>query len=271
MYEFRNLENVSLEELTKTWNTAFSDYVVPVDVSPERLVTYFKVAGVDFSRSFGAFCDGGLVGMLMNSVGTFKGMTVAYDAMTGIVPEHRGRKLFSRLFDHTRGALKSLGISRYYLEVIKTNERAYNIYSAKGGKIERELSFLTGRTEAEIGSDIEVKAEPLSAFPNEEISSYVPSFRNQMYALRRNADDYNVAYAGGTMAVYNTIGRITQIIDRERDEGASLRAVLSYLSNEFDKLEIADIPVTETMLIAELVKTGFTVLLNQFEMSIELL
>ena len=77
--------------------------------------------------------------MLINSVGTFKGKVVAYDAMTGIVPEHRGKRLFSQLFERTKNSLKSNGIMHYYLEIITTNEDAYSIYKRRGGKVVREF------------------------------------------------------------------------------------------------------------------------------------
>jgi len=274
MYEFRNLESVGLDELTKTWNLAFSDYVVPVNVTQEKLEAYFKIAGVDFSKSFGVFCEGDLVGMLMNSVDMFRGKIVAYDAMTGIVPEHRGKGLFSKLFEYTRIALKSVGITHYYLEVIKTNDRACSIYKAKGGKIEGEFSFLKGRVESENFNNKDKRVLPLSSYPVEELSTYDLSFSNRMSALHRNIDDYKVASAetekGRSSVVFSASGRIPQIMYSGPEDNASLRTVMAYLSRDFKVLEIINIPVTETELLGELLDMGFQVLVDQYEMCIEL-
>lgn len=263
MYEFSDLKNTSIGEMTDTWNLAFSDYIVPMDMTPERLEAYFKISGVDYSLSFGAFRDGALVGMLMNSIDMFKGRLVAYDAMTGIVPEHRGRKLFSKLLEYTREILIDKGITRYCLEVIQTNDRAFAIYKSKGGEIERELTFLKGRIDKDVSG---VQVLPLSAYPNEEITEYYPSFSNRMSSLRRNIDDYYVAFAGESAAIFNTKGRIPQVVDKS----GSLNAVLAYLSRNFKELEISNIPDSEKTLISELKNTGFKVLIKQYEMCIEL-
>ncbi|MCL2111331.1 MAG: GNAT family N-acetyltransferase [Clostridiales bacterium] len=248
MYEFRNLENVGLDDITDTWNRAFSDYVVPLEMTLESVDAYLKVTGVDRRQSYGTFCGGELVGLLLNSVDTFRGSLAAYDAMTGIVPEHRGRGLFSQMFEYTRDSLKAGGITHYYLEVITTNERARSIYTKKGGKILRELAFVKGRVSGDAAScggalvggarsddapaGFAVKTLPLSEFiskfpldltsdsasefPSEELCNYEPTFGNRLRSLYRNIADYNVAYINEdskkTAVVYSSAGRIPQIV-----------------------------------------------------------
>lgn len=276
MYEFKNLEGISYDELTKVWNLAFSDYIVPVNITPEKLEAYFKVAGVDKSQSYGAFAENELVGLLINSIDIYRGRKAAYDAMTGIVPGHRGKGLFSRLFDYTKKSLKSGGISHYYLEVIKTNERAYSIYKRKGGKIEREFSFLEGNSNKNFlrACDAEVTVEPLSCHPNRKFCNYDPSFANRVSALSRNADDYNVVSLEGkngqAAAVYSSTGRIAQILMEGDDGCVSLAAILAYLSQSFEIIQVSNIPVAETGLIETLLKIGFKIVVNQYEMCIEL-
>jgi ribosomal protein S18 acetylase RimI-like enzyme len=273
MYELRNLEKVSFEDITNTWNSAFSDYIVPVDMTPERIETYFLVSGVDKSQSFGAFYHGALVGLLINSVDTFRGRLAAYDAMTGIVPEHRGKGLFSQLFEHTRNSLRGNGITHYYLEVITTNEKACSIYKKKGGKVDREFSFVAGKTSGDAYGSAGVKVLPLSAFPKEELSEYEPSFSNRVAALHRNIADYLVAYAEAdnrkTAAIFNQQGLIPQIMLNGADDFPLLHSVLMYLSRHFETLRIPNIPLTESILISELLKIGFEILVNQYEMCIE--
>ena len=286
MYEFRNLETTNFEEITDTWNLAFSDYIVPVNVTPEKLEAYFKVTGVDKSRSFGAYYGGKLVGLLINSVDIYRGSKAAYDAMTGVVPEHRGKGLFTSLFEHTRNNLKNDMITHYYLEVITTNEKAVSIYTKKGGKVEREFVFLNGKANEGFGTDEEpvkepnvettadVKDLPLSAFPEEDIALYEPSFGNRISALRRNLGDHRVAYTGSekdkTAAIFNTQGIVLQIMYNGTCDRALLFSVLAYLSQKFEELRISNIPVTERGLIDDLLKIGFKILVRQYEMCIEL-
>jgi len=274
MYVYKNLEGVALKEMTDTWNHAFSDYIVDMEMKPERLEAYFKISGVDYRLSFGVFYEGELVGMLMNSVDIYKGKRVAYGAMTGVVPEHRGKGLFSELFEYTMKALKEDGVTYFYIEVIQTNKKAYSIYSGKGGKIEREYTFLKGRTDGDFSLRDDVRVSPLSGFPGEEICRYEPSFSNRVSAMRRNAGDYMVATLdtdkGKAAAVYNTQGRITQISREEAVGKAALGAILSYLSGKFEELQISNIPDTETGLIGDLLDMGLSVYIKQFEMSFEL-
>ena len=272
MYEIRNLNNIGFEEIAETWTSAFSDYIVDTTVTAEDVKAYFKTSGVDRSMSYGAFHDDTLVGMLINSIDNYRGMLVAYDAMTGIVPDHRGRGVFSSLFEHTRNALKSNGITQYYLEVITENKNAYAIYKNKGGKVCREFSVLEGRINGEC--NLEVNVLPLNAFPKEDLSKYDPSFGNRVIALNRNVDSYQIAYIENekrkTSVIFNERGGISQIkFDRVRDRDL-LKGILAYLSRDFEVLRISNIPVTETDLVDELLKMDFNILVNQYEMLIEL-
>jgi ribosomal protein S18 acetylase RimI-like enzyme len=274
MYEFNNLEKVNIDDLTNTWNLAFSDYIIPMSMTPEGLEAYFKVSGVDKNQSFGAFLNGTLVGMILNSVDTFRGSIVAYDAFTGNVPEHRGKGLFSQLFEYTKEHLKSSGITHYYLEVITTNEKAYSIYKKKGGRICREFSVIAGKMNNKFHSDAEIEILPLSNFPKEELSIYEPSFGNRISALHRNIKDYQVAYIEvgdrKLAAVFNTHGRIHQIMFNGPNDNDLLCAVFTHLSRIFEELRISNIPISENCLIEQLLKIGFRIMVNQYEICIEL-
>jgi len=306
MYVFKSLENESIKSLAATWNLAFSDYVVDMAMEPHRLEAYFMISGVDYSKSYGAYSGDELVGMLMNSIDIYKGKTVAYDAMTGVVPAHRGKGLFSELFEYTRKTLRDSGVTHYYLEVIQTNKRAYDIYSAKGGKVEREYTFLKGKAagikhnEKDGEDNIAKRKEAcntgvnvlsLSDFPAEEICTYEPSFSNRVSAMLRNAGDYQVAFINSgerigehderagriqdsfssfpakAAAVFNTMGRITQVMYGGPEDKAGLGAIMSYLARDFEELEISNIPSAETCLINDLRDIGFEVLVEQYEMS----
>ena len=60
----------------------------------------------DLSLSYGAFCGEEMVGFILNSSGKYKGQNVVFDAGTGVIPKHRGKKVFSALFDYTCQQLK---------------------------------------------------------------------------------------------------------------------------------------------------------------------
>ena len=270
MYQIKNLEDISFEKIADTWNLAFADYIVTTNVNAESVDAYFKMSKVDRSMSFGAYHNDILIGMLLNSIDEFKGSLVAYDAMTGIVPEHRNKGVFSLLFEYAKNNLKRKGITHYYLEVITENKNAYTIYKKIGGKICRELSVIEGRIDCD--HNFKVRVVPLHTFPYEDLSKYEPSFSNRIIALRRNVDSYQIAYIENEKAavIFNKQGGISQIqYDGEKDN-ERLKAILAYLSQKFDCLRISNIPISETELINTLRKLGFHTLVNQYEMCVEL-
>ena len=276
MYEIRNLQGVSFSDIAATWNDAFVDYIVPMQTTADSVAAYFRVAAVRADCSFGAFYEGNLVGMILSSVDSLDGRDIAYDAMTGIAPQHRGKGLFSQLFEQTRLRFRTQGISQYYLEVIKTNAKAFAIYQRKGGKVTRELSFLTGKISADVDytSGVQVEIIQLTTAQAGDKSLYRPSFSNRTVALLRNAGNYQIAIATKgelqTGVVFSQQGAVPQILFRGNADKELLLAVFTHLSQSFNQIRISNIPVTECVLIEWLQEIGFSELLRQYEMCIEI-
>ncbi|MCL2497344.1 MAG: GNAT family N-acetyltransferase [Symbiobacteriaceae bacterium] len=274
MYTIKNLEQVSFTAMAETWTLAFSDYMVPMQMSPERLENYFTVSGVVKALSFGAFSEDQLVGLLINSIDQVQGERVAYDAMTGVVPEHRRKGVFTRLFQHTRESLSQVGITKYFLEVVTTNETAYNIYRKIGGTIVRELTFLSGRIDNQEYNLGHVQIAPLADFAtSDEIALYQPTFSNRLVALRRSSNDYSVAYlaegADSPAVVFSSRGAIAQIRYNSEAQREQLGAILFYISQNCQTLRVSNVPLSEELLVAELHRLGFTPVVNQYEMCIQ--
>lgn len=273
MYEIKNLSHVSYEELADTHNLVFSDYVIPMYITPEQIEAYFKVSGVDYSRSFGGFYKGKLIGFLANAVDIYNGKPAAWDAMTGIAKEHRGKGLFSKLFEHTRQCLAGNDIKSYYLDVITTNENACSVYQKKGAKIVREFAFFTGSVISEQSALLQegvIKMSPLSASSSVDISTYQPSFGNRISALCRDADHYLIAECGNTSIMISRQGRISQIRYNDQGDQGDLYKILKQLFQEFVHLDISNIPITEHALIHALLDFGLTIKVKQYEMCIDL-
>ena len=132
MYSYKALQDVSLQQLAQCFNLAFSDYEQPIRFTPESLNYYLTASAVDLSLSFGAFCGEEMVAFILNSRGIYQEQNVVFDAGTGVVPEHRGKKVFSELFAYTSRQLQQYRIEKYYLEVLQANPRAVTIYKKKG-------------------------------------------------------------------------------------------------------------------------------------------
>ena len=111
MYHFCALQETSIEQLTNCFNLAFSDYEQSICFTPEKMKYYLTASAVDLSLSFGAFFQDQPVAFILNSSGMYNGQSVVFDAGTGVVPAHRGKKVFSALFDHTCQQLRNRGIT----------------------------------------------------------------------------------------------------------------------------------------------------------------
>lgn len=98
MYQYRNLEGIPLYDICQCLNCAFSDYALPIHLNEADLSSLFAASGIDKQLSFGAFSQGILVGVMLNSCGLYQGHQAAFDVAAGVIPSHRGNQIFSNLF-----------------------------------------------------------------------------------------------------------------------------------------------------------------------------
>lgn len=267
----QNLELISFEQISECWNLAFSDYIVPMHMTPAGAEAYFRLVGADRHCSFAALHEGEIIGLIINAIDIIDKNVIGYDAMTGIVLQHRGKGVFTQLFEHTRRCLLSSGITQYFLEVITTNERALNIYQGKGGKIVRELTFMKGTFSGKQQSDATIEVSPLAVDETENVSLYQPAYSNRTAALSRNHANYSIVSAkygsGNASAIVSNRGVICQVrYERVED----LQSIILYLSNVHGVLSFSNLPLSETELVSWLSSVGFETMLHQYEMCIEL-
>jgi len=141
MIKIKTLSSVQFNEIHRAFANAFSDYVVPFDLSVDELEYMFERRGYDLSLSFGAFEGEKLVGLTVNGIGNWNGKPTAYDSGTGVIKDYRKRGIAKKMFSESLPVLKSNGIEQYLLEVIKSNTGAFNLYKKEGFKVVRELDY----------------------------------------------------------------------------------------------------------------------------------
>lgn len=137
--EIRPLASIPRITLHRAFSEAFSDYSVPLRLSPEALSELHRRRGVRYDLSVGAFDQERLVGFTFNGLGTFDGRLAGYDAGTGVIPAARGRGLARRMMERSLRLLATQGAERSILEVLQTNHRAIALYRDIGFRIRREL------------------------------------------------------------------------------------------------------------------------------------
>lgn len=143
--EYLTLDMFSESEMTDCFNLAFSDYFQPVNLNVEKFRFMNQMRGVDYSLSYGAVEKGKLVGLILNAVRPWKGITTAYDCGTGIIPDYRSQGIGKSLFKICKLKLKKNNINQYLLEVIQANQKALNLYKKQGFRITREFDCLISK------------------------------------------------------------------------------------------------------------------------------
>jgi len=105
------------------------------------------------------------------------GKLTAFNTGTGVVPNHRGKRIVSAMYEYALNDLKQHGIERSTLEVITKNERAVRAYQGVGFKICKNYQCFAGEIKLEAEDQFELKERPLTTvnwdeLPNQEYYSW---------------------------------------------------------------------------------------------------
>lgn len=265
MYRFQTLKEIPMQELAECFNLSFSDYEQLIRFTPESLKYYLTASAVSLPLSFGAFWNGQLVAFILNSSGVYKDQHVVFDAGTGVIPEHRGKKVFSALFDYTCQQLLQHNIKKYYLEVLQNNHHAVAIYHKKGFCVQRAYSVLTATGPGSGGTwNVSVKTyQEFSAFPTK--FSVDPSFEHTSYTIGQNPQLYEVRYLNNrAYCIYaKKNGTIIQLHYNEPD---ALEEVLCSLIHQYPSAMAKNIDCCACDVIKILTDIGFKEITKQYEM-----
>ena len=266
MYHFHALQETSLEQLAQCFNLAFSDYEQPIRFTPESLKYYLTASAVDLSLSFGAFFEEQLVAFILNSSGIYQNQSVVFDAGTGVIPDHRGKKVFSMLFEYTAEQLQQQGITRYYLEVLQANQHAVSIYRKKGFRIQREYSVLTASGPRQ-DWDKHIDMKPYSGFEAFAAQfSVAPSFEHTTHTVCQNPQLYEVLYIQDqAYCIYAK--RNGEIIQMHYNELDALKEVMSALIKRYPSAMAKNVDFEYPDVIKMLMEIGFKEITKQYEMA----
>src|SRR5262245_3238126 len=123
--QIRSLGGVSWDELAPVFNEAFSDYSVPMAMTPESLANMQRRRGYVADVSFGAYDGYRLVGFVLTCLDGDR----AYNSGTGVIPSHRRGGLARELVETV---IANVPARSYVLEVLEDNTRAIALYLGAG-------------------------------------------------------------------------------------------------------------------------------------------
>jgi len=138
-----------------------------------------------------------MVGFIFNSCNIYNGQKSIFDVGTGVIPEHRGNKVFTNLFKFAEQELKQYQIEKYYLEVLQQNDKAISSYKKQGFSVTREFAILNARTSTKETGNEKVEYINFNCFDFDKVKhcNYIqPSYEHSTNILKLNPDFYDVAY-----------------------------------------------------------------------------
>ena len=265
------LEHCSVSEITNTFNEAFQDYVIRIELTEESMQAKMKSEGISLAHSFGAFDDGKLVGLILHGCDTMDGEPWIYNGGTGVIPLYRGKSIVQKIYDHCFPILAKQGYKKHVLEVIETNHRAFHIYQKTGFKVTRTLGVYQLDT-ALLSSQHFV--EQLDEIPYDLLqhSEIRPAWQNSIERAPEMYRMLGIKHEGEVVAFAAFVagtGKIRQfLVHREFRRRGMARALMAAVQEEAGGAPLLVVNVDENYAPMKLFlqKMGFARTLGQHEM-----
>ncbi|BCJ98705.1 GNAT family N-acetyltransferase [Anaerocolumna chitinilytica] len=277
MIYFKTLDNISIEVVHKTFQEAFSDYQVKIELPLWKFQQMLLRRGYHPAISIGAFQDERLVGIVLNGLRQWKGKVTAYDLGTGVIAEFRRQGITSEMLLQVKSLLKTKQVEQYLLEVLKTNQSAIELYNKQGFELQREFSCYQLEKEKFIPkTSVKVKhLERLELKELREFWNFEPSWQNSESSIEAvpEAFEYVIAEYSSTVIAYGMIdkktGDIPQIAVhkdiRRKGIGSSILSEL-VRSTDAQRVSVLNVEASDKSMNDFLVQSGFNYQVGQYEM-----
>lgn len=279
--QLRFLGGTPYPAIHRAMQEAFADYALDMSYMTEEVLRHRAAKnGVALDCSVGAFSEGRLVGLTLVGIGPWQGEPAAFDAGTGILPEHRGRGLAGRMFDFALPGLRRRGAKRFLLEVLQDNEPAIRAYQKAGFRVTRpfdcwEFAGPCGPPPVPVLDVRGAASARLDEFAAEQ--DWRPSWENSFEAIRRVPGSMRFlgAFDGdqcrGVLA-YNPVLRWVMAVlvkraHRRQGVGAALLgALMGTLPTGGRPVRVNNVDPSDAGMRGLLQQTGFRKFTAQYEM-----
>jgi len=189
----QSLAPVSLTELTGTFNEAFADYYVKLQLTEPAMALKLRSENIDLTYSVGAFDGGKLRGFILHGIDVLAGVKTVYNAGTGVVSAYRGHRLTEQLYQAVLPVLKRQGMVDHQLEVIEQNKPARRVYEKVGFERVRTFSCFKGIVKVPADAALSVGETAVGDFETyARFWNFQPSWQNDTPAIRRATDAHKV-------------------------------------------------------------------------------
>lgn len=242
--EIRLLRGVPVPQILEVFNSAFSDYTIPMKLDLETFEWKVMVEGIDYASSAGAFKDGRLVGFILHGLDEFNGHKRVFNAATGVIPFERGQRLVDKMYSYILPVLKSKGYTHHQLEVLDGNIKAEKAYITTGFSHSRDVVGYKGAINTKLNNkDITItEVENLDWSLAQSFWDVQPAYQNHTNTVIRGMKRQKIVTALvneflAGYAVYDIKNnRIKQFAVnpnfRRKGVGTALFAYISYMAGE---------------------------------------
>jgi ribosomal protein S18 acetylase RimI-like enzyme len=284
MFQYKTLENTSIEVLHEAFVDAFSDYQIKIDIPMWKFKAMLQRRGFAPSISVGAFKGEILVGFVLNGLRDWNGKSTVYDLGTGVIGEYRKQGITGNILSYLKDLLKGKGTEQFLLEVIQTNTTAFQLYKKQGFEVVREYScFHIDKNLYHPRVTYKVESiDRIGAAEWESIArfwDYMPSWQNSAESVNALAEAfrYSVVMINGITAGYGMIdkrtGDIAQIaVDKRYRRRGIARSIITDLmdNTEEEKVAVLNVDGRDEGMKSFLLDAGFVNTVDQYEMLLRL-
>jgi ribosomal protein S18 acetylase RimI-like enzyme len=176
----RAVSEVDFRMFTAAFNRAYSDYFIPVVMTPASFRHLMDIDDLSLESSVAALDNGAVIGTGLLGIRGKKG----WIGGIGVIPERRrqgiGYQMMSYLIDRARAN----GLTEVRLEVIEANQGAYALYHQLGFEPARYLLVLERNPEAPLPDSN--PAYQVIESPADTLLHYYDAFRDIPSCWRRS-------------------------------------------------------------------------------------
>jgi ribosomal protein S18 acetylase RimI-like enzyme len=286
--EIKTLENNSIKDIHTAFTDAFADYLIDISyMTPEVMKFRFQKNGFQPGLSAGLFDNGKLKGFTITGTGLFKGHNAAFDIMTGMVKDYRGKGLANKMFDFIKTQMKAHTINKFYLEVLQENQAAIKAYKKTGFQITRELNcYLLNLKKFKLAKQIQTiiyidNIQPSEIDSFDRFTDWEPSWENHFESIKRITNEVDIFTARcngkniGILVYYPTLKWIMCLavhksFRRKGVASALFEYLAEYLSPQTEEIKILNVQADDKALNEFLMNSGCGLLTGQYEMEYSL-
>jgi ribosomal protein S18 acetylase RimI-like enzyme len=273
-FQFARALTYDFGALASLFTEAFTDYFIPMTMTPEALATHWRLYHIDGARSL----------VMLDRSGAFAGMTLLGARGTrgwcggfGVTPAFRGRGAGKRLAREMVETARTSGLRSLQLEVLAQNGAARSVYETAGLRVRRHVRTVEIAIAAlPAGADADSGQLTTSAqLEAADVLATQPVWQQELASLLAMTTEttYLTGSAGQRSALlYNRSGERARILAANVSQFITeqeLIALLRRAAGDTAAIQLINCPDSSPVL-ARCQALGFSEVYRQDEMSIAL-